>query len=117
VVAYRFEANLFYANAGFFMDELLRLVSNTKQPVRAVVLDTTGIDDIDYSAAKMLVQLRRALQRRGISMAVIVSYHVVLEVLTRFGVVDDRDEWYVHHSLDTAIAALQRSGITAASTS
>ncbi|HVI73844.1 MAG TPA: SulP family inorganic anion transporter [Anaeromyxobacteraceae bacterium] len=117
VLAYRFEANLFYANAGFFMDELLRLVSSAKHPVRGVILDTTGIDDIDYSAAKMLVHLRRALQKRDIAMAVVVSYHVVLDVLTRFGVVDGRDEWNVHHSLDTAIATLQRSGSTAASTS
>jgi high affinity sulfate transporter 1 len=108
VVAYRFEANLFYANAGLFTDELLGLVSTARHPVRGVVIDTTGIDRIDYSAAKMLVQLRRELQKRGIAIVVVVSYHVVLEALTRFGVVDERDQRKAHHSLETAIAAVQR---------
>jgi high affinity sulfate transporter 1 len=107
VVAYRFEANLFYANADLFMKEVLGLVSDATRPVRAVVLDTTGIDDIDFSAAKMLVQLRRELQRRDIAVAVVVSYHVVRDVLRRFGVIE---EPCVHHSLPTALAYLVQPG-------
>jgi MFS superfamily sulfate permease-like transporter len=114
VIAYRFEANLFYANASLFMDEVLGLLSTARHPVRGVIIDTTGIDDIDYSAAKMLVQLRRELQKRGILVAVVVSYHVVLKALTRFGVVDESDLRKAHHSLETAIAALQRPGSAAA---
>jgi MFS superfamily sulfate permease-like transporter len=106
VIAYRFEANLFYANASLFMGEVLKLVSDAKHPVRALILDTTGIDDIDYSAAKMLIQLRRELEKRGIPIAVVVSYHVVLSALTRFGVVKDASERNVHHTIETALASL-----------
>ena len=109
VIAYRFEAALFYANATLFQKELLRLVSTATQPVRAVVLDTTGVNGIDYSAAKMLLQLRRDLQKRDITVAVVVSYHLVQNVLSRFGMFDDRNERNVHHSLDTAITALHSS--------
>jgi MFS superfamily sulfate permease-like transporter len=113
IVAYRFEANLFYANAGLFMDELLWLIASAKQPVRAVILDTTGIDEIDFSAAKVLAQVRRELQKRDVGLALVVSYHAVLNALTRFGVVqdpsDETREAIVHHSVETAIAALARS--------
>ena len=111
VVAYRFEANLFYANAGRFMKEILRLVSTAKQPVRALVLDTTAIDDIDYTAAKMLVQLRRELQRRNVAFAVVVSYRAVLDALLRFEVIDPGSERKAHYSLETAIAALRAPAV------
>jgi MFS superfamily sulfate permease-like transporter len=114
VLAYRFEANLFYANASLFMKEVMTLLANASQPVKAVVLDTTGVDDIDFSAAKMLLQLRRELQARGVALAVVVSYHVVLNVLTRFGVIEDASDGSVHHSLDTAVAALQVQAAVAA---
>ena len=45
VIVYRFEANLFYANAARFMDEVLGLLSTTTPPVRAIVFDASGISD------------------------------------------------------------------------
>ena len=106
VLAYRFEANLFYANSGLFMDELIELVSAAPEPVRAVVLDTTGIDDIDYSAAKMLVQVRRSLERRGVAIAFVVSFHAIVNVLERFGLVGGEGGLPVYHTVDAALGAL-----------
>src|SRR5215469_3530330 len=37
VIVYRFEADLFYANVGRFMDEVLGLLSTSTAPVRAIV--------------------------------------------------------------------------------
>jgi MFS superfamily sulfate permease-like transporter len=54
---YRFEADLFYAGAGRFMDEVLRLVSTTTPPVRAIMFDASRISDVDYSAARTLLQM------------------------------------------------------------
>ena len=54
---YRFEAALFYAGAGRFMDEVLRLVSTTTPPVRAIMFDASRISDVDYSAARTLLQM------------------------------------------------------------
>ena len=41
VIVYRFEANLFYANAGRFMDKVLGLLSTTTPPVHAIVFDAS----------------------------------------------------------------------------
>jgi MFS superfamily sulfate permease-like transporter len=114
VLAYRFEANLFYANASLFMKEVMALLANASQPVKVVVLDTTGVDDIDFSAAKMLLQLRRELHARRVELAVVVSYHVVLDVLTRFGVIEDASDGSVHHSVDAAVAALRVKAVVPA---
>jgi MFS superfamily sulfate permease-like transporter len=61
VIVYRFEANLFYANASFFVEEILRLVTTATKPIHGLVLDVTGINDVDYTAAKMLLQVRGEL--------------------------------------------------------
>jgi MFS superfamily sulfate permease-like transporter len=54
ILIYRFEANLFYANAGRFMEDILRLALEGNERVHALVLDTSGIDDVDYTAALRL---------------------------------------------------------------
>jgi MFS superfamily sulfate permease-like transporter len=85
IVAYRFEANLFYANAHRFTEEVLRLVTDQPSPVEALVIDASGVDDIDYSAAKALLQLRRQLHARGIRTALVTPSTSLVKELRRFG--------------------------------
>ena len=65
VLAYRFEANLFYANTDHFMEEILALIQQNQPSIKGLVIDATGIDDIDYSAAETLTQLREELDGRA----------------------------------------------------
>ena len=104
VLAYRFEADLFYANASRFTDELLGLVASSPEPVHAVVLDASGIDNVDYSAAMMLVQARAELAKRGVDVLAVATPDGVLDDLRRYGLAgaDAR----VFPTLDAALAAL-----------
>jgi sulfate permease, SulP family len=86
VIAYRFEANLFYANASRFMDEVLTLISVGDPPVRGIVIDASGIDDVDYSAAKTLLQMRTELGRRGVGVACVAASEDLRDELARYGV-------------------------------
>jgi MFS superfamily sulfate permease-like transporter len=103
ILAYRFEANLFYANAGRFSDELLGLISNAGQPVRAVILDASGIDSIDYSAAKMLLQMRAELTRRGVLAIPVATEDGVLDDMRRYGLAGADSRIYA--TLDAALEA------------
>ena len=58
MVVYRWEAPLFFANAGIFRQEIRTLVRR-RQP-RWVVLQCEAITDIDVTAADMLEQARQA---------------------------------------------------------
>jgi high affinity sulfate transporter 1 len=71
IVVYRFEADLFYANAGRFTEEVLKLVNEASLPLRWLVIDATEINNIDYTAGKKLVQLGEELDRRGVGIAAI----------------------------------------------
>ena len=103
LLVYRFEADLFYANANLFMEEILHLVSAAEKPVRAVVLDASGIDNVDYTAAKMLLQVKAELTKRNIAFASVASFDGLLGDLRRYGLV----EAGTYPTVDAAIAALR----------
>jgi len=57
LIAYRFGADLFYANANRFTDEVRALVRHAPTPVRWFIVDCSAITDIDYSAAQVMRDL------------------------------------------------------------
>ena len=67
LIVYRFGADLFYANANRFVDEVRALVQCAPQPVRWFIVDCGAITDIDYSAALTNRDLLEDLARRGIA--------------------------------------------------
>ena len=83
VVVYRWDAPLFFANAGIFRQEILTLV-NSRQP-RWVVLQCEAITDIDVTAADMLEQLDNQLNSRGINIVFVEMHGNVQDVLERYG--------------------------------
>ncbi len=87
ILAYRFEANLFYANADHFMEEILALIQQNQPAIKGLVIDATGIDDIDYSAAETLTQLREELDGRALKLAVVVTSQHLMHQLHRYGLV------------------------------
>ena len=110
VIVYRFEANLFYANASFFVEEILRLVTTAKTPIRGLVLDVTGINDVDYTAAKMLLQVRNELNKRGVTVVSAAISADAIDHLRRYGLAGDDFDKRVYPTIDAAIAALGARG-------
>jgi sulfate permease, SulP family len=106
IVVYRFEANLFYANANFFVEELLRLVTAAKNPIHGLVLDLTGIDYVDYTAAKMLLQVRSELNKRGVTVVSAAVSADAIDNLRRYGLAGDDFHRRVYPTIDAAITAL-----------
>lgn len=108
IVVYRFEADIFYANAGRFMEEVLKLVENANPPVRWLVVDASEVSNIDYTAGKMLLQLGEELSRRGIgiaSVAVPEGVRAELERYRKFAGEAGRQEIFA--TVDAAVDALR----------
>jgi SulP family sulfate permease len=66
LIVYRFNSDLFYANAGRFADEVRLLVKRAPTPVRWFIVDAGPITDIDYSAAQTVRDLLEDLSRQGV---------------------------------------------------
>jgi MFS superfamily sulfate permease-like transporter len=66
LIVYRFGADLFYANANRFADEVRALVRCAPSPIRWFIVDCAAITDVDYSAALSIRDLLAELDRRHI---------------------------------------------------
>ena len=72
MVIYWFGANLFYANVGFFAEQVRRLVDESPSPVRWLVVDARAITGLDFSAGCSLAELQQDLAKAGVVLALIV---------------------------------------------
>ena len=68
LVLYRFGAALFYANAGRFLEEVIRVVGSMPSPVRWVVVDAETMTHVDYSAARVVMELKKNLAESGVEL-------------------------------------------------
>jgi SulP family sulfate permease len=66
---YRFGAALYYANAGRFLQEVTSLVGPMPSSVRFVVVDAEAMTNVDYSAARVVMELKKSLADAGVELA------------------------------------------------
>jgi MFS superfamily sulfate permease-like transporter len=67
---YRFGAPLFYANAGRFAEEVWTIVGSPKAGTRHwLVVDAEAITNLDYTAARVVLDLNKELMEIGVTLA------------------------------------------------
>jgi high affinity sulfate transporter 1 len=102
LVIYRFGAALFYANAGMFADEIRRLVV---PGLHWIVVDAGPISHVDYTAARVLRDLRKDLAAAGVTL---VLAHVASDLkpdLDRHGITEAIGPNRIFDTLHSALAA------------
>jgi high affinity sulfate transporter 1 len=88
LLLYRFDAPLFFANAGYFRRCIHRLVAEAPHPVRWVVVAAEPITDIDTTAADTLRRLLEELRQQHITLAFAELKGPVKDLLGRYGLYD-----------------------------
>ena len=88
LVVFRFDAQVFYANAARFTDDIKGVIDGAPTPVRWLVLDCSSIDDIDYSAGLEIGDLITYLHQRGVDFGLAHADDSLLATLRTFGVLD-----------------------------
>ena len=84
LLVYRFGADLFYANANGFSEDVLALAA--EPGVRWICIDSAAISDVDYSGWKTLAELQGELAERGIQLVLADVPGDVRTELERYGV-------------------------------
>jgi sulfate permease, SulP family len=69
LVMYWFGADLYYANVNHFVEQAHRLVRHAPDPVRWLAVDAGAITDIDFTAARALLDLQHDLASKGVVLA------------------------------------------------
>ena len=103
IIVYRWEAPLFFANAGSFRQAIRRVVK-ARQP-RWVVLQCEAITDIDVTAAEVLEQLDVELNRAGIHMAFVEMRSRLQDLVGEYGLYGTLDRDHFYPTIDAALVA------------
>ncbi|MFI0420750.1 SulP family inorganic anion transporter [Spongiactinospora sp. 9N601] len=97
LVVYRFESQLFFANAGTFKSEIIHLAA---QGAQWIVLDAEAITDVDTTGAAALRETADALRERGVTFVVSRATTPLRHLLAHYGLTD-----LVHYDSNEAAAA------------
>ena len=111
VVVYRWEAPLFFANAGSFREQIRRLARERKPSW--IVLQCEAVTDVDVSAAEMLEQLDNELNAEGIHLAFAELRTRLQELTLRYGLMETLDRDHFYPTLEAALRAIADGSATA----
>jgi high affinity sulfate transporter 1 len=106
IVVYRWEAPLFFANAGMFREQVRDLVR--ERTPRWVVLQCEAITDIDVTAAGVLEQLDLELNAQGVNIAFVELRSRLKDLVYDYGLFATLDAEHFYLSIDEALADIER---------
>jgi high affinity sulfate transporter 1 len=107
VVVYRWEAPLFFANAGSFRQQIRHLVRDRRP--EWVVIQCEAVTDVDVTAAEMLEQLDNELNAAGVHMAFAELRSRLQDLTLRYGLLETLDREHFYPTLEAALQEI-RSG-------
>ena len=68
LLLFRWDAQLFFANAELFREQILAAVESAPTPIRWVVVAADAITDVDITAADVLLMLHGELDEQGVTL-------------------------------------------------
>ena len=111
VLIHRFEAELIFANADLFQDDLLARVRAAEPPPDTVVLDFEAVSQVDVTGAQALRSVHDTLDALGIRLFVARAKSRVRDALRRSGTVDVLGEDNLVPIIDSALDAIEASRV------
>ena len=109
VVVFRWEAPLFFANAGMFRQQLRHHV-RANEP-QWVVLQCEAITDIDITAADMLERLDLELNEDGVHLMFVEMRSRLQHLLSDYGLLGTLDREHFFDTIDDAFEAIEAERI------
>ena len=112
LLVFRYDADLFYANANRMCDDVQQLISAAPDPVRWLVLDCSVISDADYSAGRALNGLVDFVHGHDAVLSLAEADTSLIHSLEAYGVIQRLDPQHVYPTLTDAIEAFRASTST-----
>ena len=110
VLVFAAAAPLNFTNAAFIRGQLMHMVDNAPAPVRLVVLEASGVTDVDYTGANALRETVETLRKRGLQVALArLSAERAREHAARSGVLAAFGPDQVFRSVEDAVRAFRAS--------
>jgi sulfate permease, SulP family len=113
LVVFQFGADLFYANAGRFAEDVRSLIERAPTPVKWLVVDAGAITNVDYSAARVLRDLHEDLTRDGVVLVLAHAQSSLQADLDRHRLTDVIGTDHIFDSLREVLAVIQEKRVHA----
>jgi sulfate permease, SulP family len=109
IVVAGFQAPLSFLNAYHFRHDIMTALKSSSQKVRMLILEATGIVEVDFTAAQVLAEIIRRCHADGIDFAIARLESVrAQEALARFGISELLGPDHLFRSVEEAIHARGR---------
>jgi MFS superfamily sulfate permease-like transporter len=105
LVIFRFDQEIFFANATFFRDQIRHLLATTSPPPRAVLIDGAAVTHIDTTAMDMLSDLQAELASEPITIMFARIKGPVRDALDRAGLTDRFGPERFYPTIKSAVTA------------
>jgi sulfate permease, SulP family len=106
VIVVGFQAPLSFLNAYDFRRDILASLNSSSRKIRLLVLEATGIVEIDFTAAQILTEIIRQCHEDGIDFAIArLESSRAQDALVRFGIAALLGAGREFHSVEEAIRA------------
>ncbi len=107
VLAIRMDSQFYFGNVNFIKETLDALEARNRGPLRAVLLDASGVNKIDASAEVALREITEDYKRRGVRFILANVKGPVRDVLERSGYYDVLGRENCFHRVEDAMQALE----------
>jgi high affinity sulfate transporter 1 len=105
LVIFRFDQEIFFANATFFRDQIRDLIDAAEPRPRAILVDATAITHIDTTGLDMLSELADELSSAGITLMFARVKGPVRDIVTRAGLAERFGPGSFYPTIESGVAA------------
>lgn len=105
LVVYAFGAELFYANATRFTEEIMGIVEKADPPLKWLVVDAAAMGDLDYSGADTVRQVAGELERQNARLVLCSVDPAVRTLLDAYGLTETIGADLIFPTLQDALDA------------
>ena len=98
----RFDGSLYFANAGYFEDKILEVVALNPK-LRYIIIDATGINQLDATGEEVLHHLAERLEDHGIEMVVAGMKKQFMDVIRRTRLIEYLGEEHFFSRIQNAL--------------
>ncbi len=88
LIIFRFDTELFFANANYFRNQIREVVKGAKPPARAILVDAGAISHIDTTGTDMLAELVSELSESNVELLLARVKGPVRDIFRRSGLED-----------------------------
>jgi sulfate permease, SulP family len=106
LVIFRFDQEIFFANAKYFRDRIRHLIATSDPPPRAIVIDGAAISHIDTTGLDMLIELHDELSAEDVTLSFARVKGPVRDTFARAGLAERFGHRVFYPTITAAVAAV-----------